>query len=91
MEIVTFTASCQWNARRGWGTGVCNFSHFPAISPQFRNCLLLDHLAWLSVPCVSPVQKCCSSGLQEVWLWHRNFPVLSLHFSAIFAVGFEAP
>ena len=53
-----------------------NFRNFSAIALCFSTFLL--------VPCVSPVQKCCSLRLREVWLRHRKFPSFFLNFPAIF-------
>ena len=57
------------------GFEVCNF---PQFSANCRNCFLLVHLACLLVPCVSPLQKCYSLKLREVWLQHRNFSAIGL-------------
>ena len=59
------------------------FAIFPQFSTIFRNCFLFVHLAWLLVPCVSPVQRCCSLKLREVWLRHRNFPAIFRNFSQL--------
>ena len=48
----------------------CSFSRF------FRNCFLLVPLARLLVPCVSPVQSCCTLRLPEVWLRHHKFSAI---------------
>ena len=61
------------------------FLQFRIFSQFFRNSFLLVHRACLLVPCVSPVQRCCSLRLREVWLrqcvspqFSRNFPQLDL-------------
>ena len=68
---------------RGEGLEVRNFLQLSEISkfsaifrnlPRFsRNCCLFVPLPCVLVPWVSPVQRCCSLRLREVWLRHRNF------------------
>ena len=84
LEIAGLQVCPIWRRGGGGSTIFRNFaisSNFPHL---FRDCCLLVDLACLSVPCVSPVQKCCSLRLREVWLWHRNFPAISRNFPAVF-------
>ena len=61
-----------------------NFPHFFRNFPQFfHNRFFLVHLACLLVPCVSPLQKCCSLRLREVLLLHRIFSAISRNFSQL--------
>ena len=68
---------------RAGGFEVRNFSLFRNFVQFFRSCFLLVLVAGLLVPCVSPVQKCWSLRLREVWLRHRSFSAISLQFPAI--------
>ena len=66
---------------RGGGMEVRRFPQF--FWSFFRDCLLLVPLACVWVPCVSPVQRCCSVRLRGVWHIPRNYSAISRNFSQL--------
>ena len=54
----------------------CHFRIFRNFLQFLRNWFLLVHFVCLLVPCVSPVQKCCSLRLRDVWVLRCNFPAV---------------
>ena len=61
------------------------FTLFAAIFPPLL-CACPPRVLVGALPCVSPVQRCCSLRLREVWLWHPNF---FRNFPQFFGTGFD--
>ena len=64
----------------GGGGEVRNFRPFFRSLASFRNCFVIIPLTCPLVPRVSPVQRCCSLRLREVWCRGRNFPAIFRHW-----------
>ena len=75
----------------GWRSATSrSFSRFPAFFSAAAFCACPPCVR-VGAVCVSPVQRCCSWRLREVWLRHRNFPAFSHSFPQSFALGLDAP
>ena len=68
LDVALYPWDSAWQ-----GVGGIEVRKFPQF---FHICFFLVQLAWLLVPCVPPVPKCCSLRCQEVWLWHRSSPAI---------------
>ena len=68
----------------GGGVQVLSFWQFPAICRFFSAITFCSSPSRaLLVPRVSPVQRCGSSRLRDVWLGHRNSPAIFHNFSQL--------